>query len=244
VTVVEPLSTPLQMALGPELGEFFARLHLDHGVKFHFGASVTEIEGRDGMVLAAHTSDGQEHPAHAVLLGIGAVPQTALAEQSGLELAPREEGGGIAVDAALRTSDASVFAAGDVANAFNPVFGRRLRVEHWANALNSGPAAARSMLGQEVVYDRVPYFFSDQYDLGMEYSGFAAPGGYERVVVRGDAGKREFLAFWQTAEGRVVAGMNVNVWDVTDKVQALVRAGTPVDPERLADPSVALDSLV
>jgi NADPH-dependent 2,4-dienoyl-CoA reductase/sulfur reductase-like enzyme len=244
VTIVEPLSTPLQMALGPELGEFFGRLHQDHGVKFHFGASVTEIEGRGGMVLAVHTGDGQEHPAHAVLIGIGAIPQTGLAEQAGLELAPREEGGGIAVDAALRTADPDVFAAGDVAGAFNPLFGRRLRVEHWANALNGGPAAARSMLGQEVVYDRVPYFFSDQYDLGMEYSGFAAPGGYERVVIRGDAGKREFIAFWQTSEGHVLAGMNVNVWDVTDPIQALVRARRPIDPDRLADPSVPLESLV
>jgi NADPH-dependent 2,4-dienoyl-CoA reductase/sulfur reductase-like enzyme len=244
VTIVEPLSTPLQAALGPELGEFFGLLHQDHGVKFHFGASVTGIEGRDGMVLAVHTSDGQEHPAHAVLVGIGAIPQTALAEQAGLALAPREEGGGVAVDAALRTSDPGVFAAGDVAGAFNPLFGRRLRVEHWANALNSGPAAAKSMLDQEVVYDRVPYFFSDQYDLGMEYSGFAAPGGYERVVIRGDAGKREFIAFWQSGDGRVVAGMNVNVWDVTDPIQALVRSRTPIDPDRLADPSVSLESLV
>jgi NADPH-dependent 2,4-dienoyl-CoA reductase/sulfur reductase-like enzyme len=244
VTIVEPLSTPLQTALGPELGAFFARLHQDHGVRFHFGATVTEIEGRDGMVLAAHTSDGQEHPAHAVLIGVGAIPQIALAEQAGLELAPREEGGGVAVDVSLRTSDPDIFAAGDVACAYHPVFGRRLRVEHWANALNGGPAAARSMLGQEVVYDRIPYFFSDQYDLGMEYSGFAAPGGYERVVIRGDAGKREFIAFWQTAEGHVVAGMNVNVWDVTSPIQALVRAAAPVDPERLADPTVPLESLL
>jgi NADPH-dependent 2,4-dienoyl-CoA reductase/sulfur reductase-like enzyme len=196
------------------------------------------------MVLAANTDDGQEHPAHAVLIGIGAAPETALAEQAGLELAPREEGGGIAVDAALRSSDPAVFAAGDVAGAWHPLFERRLRVEHWANALNGGPAAARSMLGQEVVYDRVPYFYSDQYDLGMEYSGFAAPGGYERVVVRGDAGKREFLAFWQADDGRVLAGMNVNVWDVTAPIQALVRSRRPVDPDRLADPSVPLESLL
>jgi 3-phenylpropionate/trans-cinnamate dioxygenase ferredoxin reductase subunit len=130
-----------------------------------------------------------------------------------------------------------------VAGAWHPLFRRRLRVEHWANALNGGPAAARSMLGQEVVYDRVPYFFSDQYDLGMEYSGFAAPGDYGRVVVRGDAGKREFIAFWQGADGRVLAGMNVNVWDVTEPIQNLVRARRPVDPERLADPSVPLTAL-
>ncbi|MBF9070264.1 NAD(P)/FAD-dependent oxidoreductase [Streptacidiphilus fuscans] len=244
VTVIEPLPTPLHAVLGPELGEFFAELHQERGVKFHFGATVTGIEGRDGMVLAAHTSDGQEHPAHAVLVAVGAAPQTALAEQAGLELARREEGGGIAVDASLRSSDERIFAAGDVAASWHPLFERRLRVEHWANALNGGPAAARSMLGQEVVYDRVPYFFSDQYDLGMEYSGFVAPGDYERVVVRGDAGKREFIAFWQAGDGRVLAGMNVNVWDVTEPIQDLVRSQRPVDPERLADPSVPLAALV
>jgi 3-phenylpropionate/trans-cinnamate dioxygenase ferredoxin reductase subunit len=148
---------------------------------------------------------------------------------------------GVLVDSALRTSDADVYAAGDVANVATPQFGR-LRVEHWANALNGGPAAARSMLGQDVTYDRVPYFFSDQYDLGMEYSGWAPPGSYDRVVIRGDLDGREFVAFWLSG-GRVLAGMNVNVWDVTDAIQDLVRRGTPVDPDRLADPQVPLTDL-
>jgi len=244
VTIVEPQPTPLHAAIGPELGGFFAQLHQDNGVTLHTGQSVVSLEGQDGMVLAAHTDAGEELPAHAVLVGIGAAPETALAEAAGLALAPRELGGGVAVDAALRTSDPDVFAAGDLANAEHPLLGRRLRVEHWANALNGGPAAARSMLGQEVVYDRIPYFFSDQYTLGMEYSGFAAPGDYAHVVVRGDVAKREFIAFWTDAEGRVLAGMNVNVWDVTDPIQALVRSRAPIDPERLADPAVPLESLL
>ena len=243
VTVVEPQATPLFGALGPELGGFFTHLHQDRGVQFHFGTSVTAIEGEDGMVLSAHTDDGDEHPAHAVLVGIGAAPQTALAAAAGLELAPREEGGGIAVDSALRSSDPAVFAAGDVASAEHPLFGRRLRTEHWANALNGGPAAARAMLGQEVVYDRVPYFFSDQYDVGLEYSGHAAPGSYDHGVVRGDAGKREFIAFWQGPQNQVLAGMNVNVWDVVGGIQQLVRSGRPIDPDRLADPSIPLADL-
>ena len=143
------------------------------------------------------------------------------------------------MDAGLRTSHPDVYAAGDVANAFNPLLGRRLRVEHWANALHGGPAAARSMLGQDVVFDRVPYFFSDQYDLGMEYSGAVGPQGYDRVVYRGDVAAREFIAFWLLAD-RVLAGMNVNVWDVTDDIQALVRSGAAVNPDRLADPTVPL----
>ncbi|MEU6404644.1 FAD-dependent oxidoreductase [Streptomyces sp. NPDC046985] len=242
VTVVEASPTPLHGVLGPELGEVFAELHREHGVRFHFGARLTEIVGQDGMVLAARTDDGEEHLCHDVLAAIGAAPRTALAEAAGLELADRAAGGGIAVDERLTTSDPDVFAAGDVAAFPLALFDSRLRVEHWANALNGGPAAARAMLGRDDVYDRVPYFFSDQYDLGMEYSGWAPPGSYDGVVIRGDAGKREFIAFW-LKEGRVLAGMNVNVWDVAEPVQHLIRSRARVDAEALADPRVPLDAL-
>ncbi|MER8028143.1 FAD-dependent oxidoreductase [Streptomyces bauhiniae] len=241
VTVIEPEPAPLYGALGPELGNLFAELHREHGVRFHFGVRLTEIIGQDGMVLAARTDDGEEHPAHDVLAAIGAAPRTSLAEAAGLELADPASGGGIVVDEHLRTSDPHIHAAGDVANF--PLLGTRLRVEHWANALNGGPAAARAMLGRDVSYDRVPYFFSDQYDLGMEYSGWAPPGSYDQVVLRGDAGKREFIAFW-VREGRVLAGMNVNVWDVTEHIQRLIRSGAEVDVEALADPHVPLADLV
>ncbi|MFF7985978.1 NAD(P)/FAD-dependent oxidoreductase [Streptomyces sp. NPDC007901] len=243
VTVVEHGPTPLHGVLGPELGNVFAQLHQEHGVRFRFGVRLTEIVGQDGMVLAARTDDGEEHPAHDVLAAIGAAPRVGLAEAAGLEIADREHGGGIVVDERLRTSDPDIFAAGDVASFPHTLFGTRLRVEHWANALNGGPAAARSMLGQEAVYDRVPYFFTDQYDLGMEYSGWAPAGSYDQVVIRGDAGKREFIAFW-VKEGRVLAGMNVNVWDVTEDIQKLVRSGEPVDTEALADPKTPLGSLL
>ncbi|MFD5323140.1 NAD(P)/FAD-dependent oxidoreductase [Streptomyces sp. NPDC127092] len=243
VTVIETDPTPLHRVLGPELGQLFADLHTEHGVRFHFGARLTEITGQDGMVLAVRTDDGEEHPAHAVLIAIGAAPRTALAENAGLALVDRADGGGVAVDESLCSSDPDIFAAGDVAAHHHPFLQRRIRVEHWANALNGGPAAARAMLGQDVSYDRVPYFFTDQYDLGMEYSGWAPPGSYDQVVVRGDAGKREFIAFW-LKEGRVIAGMNVNVWDVTDPIQKLIRSRAQVDTEALADPSVPLDSLL
>ncbi|MFF8966798.1 NAD(P)/FAD-dependent oxidoreductase [Streptomyces globisporus] len=243
VTVVEAEPTPLHQVIGPELGQIFTELHSSHGVRFHFGARLTEITGQDGMVLAARTDDGEEHPAHDVLAAIGAAPRSALAEAAGLELAERAHGGGIAVDASLRTSDPHIYAAGDVAAAHHPLLGTRLRVEHWANALNGGPAAARAMLGQDVTYDRIPYFFSDQYDLGLEYSGWAPPGSYDEVIIRGDAGKREFIAFW-LKDRRVLAGMNVNVWDVTETIQELIRARQQHDPEALADPSVPLDSLL
>ncbi|MHB9753921.1 NAD(P)/FAD-dependent oxidoreductase [Streptomyces sp. BYX5S] len=242
VTVVEPEATPLHSVLGPEVGQIFTELHGDHGVRFHFGAKLTEITGQDGMVLAALTDDGEEHPAHDVLAAIGAAPRTALAEAAGLDLADRAHGGGIAVDGTLRTSDPDIFAAGDVAAVQHPLFDDRLRVEHWANALNGGPAAARAMLGKDITYDRVPYFFSDQYDLGLEYSGWAPPGSYDQVVLRGDAGKREFIAFW-LKDGQVLAGMNVNVWDVTEQIQRLIRSGAKPGVERLSDPSVPLGDL-
>ncbi|NUL31279.1 FAD-dependent oxidoreductase [Streptomyces lunaelactis] len=242
VTVVEPEPTPLHQVIGPELGQVFTELHREHGVRFHFGARLTEITGQDGVVFAVRTDDGEEHPAHGVLAAIGAAPRTALAEAAGLGLVDRAHGGGIAVDASLRTSDPDIYAAGDVAAAQHPLLGSRLRVEHWANALNGGPAAARAMLGQDVSYDRVPYFFSDQYDLGLEYSGWAPPGSYDQVVMRGDAGKRQMIVFW-LKDRRVLAGMNINVWDVTDPIQQLIRSGAPVDLEALADPSVPLGSL-
>ncbi|MEV5727561.1 FAD-dependent oxidoreductase [Streptomyces pharetrae] len=242
VTVVGPDPTPLHGVLGPELGQLFTELHREHGVRFHFGVRLTEIVGQDGVVLAARTDDGEEHPAHDVLAAIGAAPRTALAEAAGLEIADRAHGGGIVVDERLRTSDPDIHAAGDVAAFPHALFGIRMRVEHWANALNGGPAAARAMLGQDVVHDRLPYFFSDQYDLGMEYSGWAPPGSYDQVVIRGDAGKREFIAFW-VKEGRVLAGMNVNVWDVTEHIQRLIRSRAQVDVEALSSPHVPLESL-
>ncbi|MEU2430390.1 FAD-dependent oxidoreductase [Streptomyces sp. NPDC007861] len=242
VTVVEPEPTPLHQVIGPELGQLFTDLHQEHGVRFHFGARLTEITGQDGMVLAARTDDGEEHPAHAVLAAIGAAPRTGLAEAAGLALVDRAHGGGVAVDASLRTSDPEIYAVGDVAAVHHPLLDLRLRVEHWANALNGGPAAARAMLGQEVSYDRIPYFFSDQYDLGMEYSGWAPPGSYDQVVLRGDAGKRQFIAFW-LKDRKVLAGMNVNVWDVTEDIQGLIRTGKPVDTDALADPATPLGAV-
>ncbi|PVZ14796.1 NAD(P)/FAD-dependent oxidoreductase [Actinomycetospora cinnamomea] len=234
VTVLESASLPLLRVLGPEMAQVFADLHEEHGVDLCCGADLVEILGRDGRVAGVRLGDGTEIDADAVVVGIGITPNTALAETAGLEVDD-----GVVVDESLCTSDPDIHAAGDVARIWHPALGRRLRVEHWANALNGGPAAARAMLGTGSAYDRLPYFFTDQYDLGMEYSGDAAPGQYDEVVVRGDLSAREFVAFW-LADGRVRAGMNVNVWDVTGPIGDLVRSGAPVDRARLADPSVPL----
>jgi 3-phenylpropionate/trans-cinnamate dioxygenase ferredoxin reductase component len=237
VTIVEPEPGALHRSVGPELGEIFADLHRSHGVTFRFGEGVTEIRGPGGRASEVVTSAGAELPADLVIIGIGAVPNDALAGAAGLDV-----DNGILVDEALRTSDPDIFAAGDVANAFNPLLGRRIRVEHWGNALAGGPAAARSMLGQEVSYDLVPYFFSDQYDLGMEAAGLPEPGTYDQVVYRGDPDTLEFIAFW-LADRAVVAGMNINVWDVNDDIQALIRSGNSIEIARLEDADVPLNEL-
>ena len=242
--MVESEPTPLHQVLGPELGQLFADLHSEHAVGSTSGAAHRRSSGQDGVVLAARTDDGEEHPAHDVLAAIGAAPRTMLAEGAGLDMAARAEGGGIAVDASLRTSDLDIFAAGDVASFPLPgggAEGGRIRVEHWANALNRrarGPGDARP----GAVDDRVPYFFTDQYDLGMEYSGYVEPDGYDEVVFRGDRDGGEFIAFW-LKDDRVLAGMNVNVWDVTDAIQALIRSGARLDPDALANPAVPLGSI-
>ena len=237
VTVVGSQAVPLRAALGDELGGMFAELHRDHGVTLQLRTRVAELTSSGGAVTGLVTDGGDTLSADVVVVGVGARPNVQLAADAGLSV-----DNGIVVDQAMRTSHPDVYAAGDVANSYHPLFRRHLRVEHWANALHGGPAAARSMLGQNVTYDRVPYFYTDQFDLGMEYSGYVDPGGYDQVVYRGDRAGRMFIAFWLSA-GRVLAGMNVNVWDVTTAIQDLIRAGARVDPDELADPDVPLEKL-
>jgi 3-phenylpropionate/trans-cinnamate dioxygenase ferredoxin reductase subunit len=235
VTVIDPLTVPLERVLGTEVGAVYRDLHLDHGVQMLLGTAVQAFEG-DTAVQRVRTIDGRELECDFVVVGVGVLPRTALAAEAGLAV-----DNGILVDEHLQTSAPGVFAAGDVANAHHPFYGEPVRVEHWANALHQGPVAARAMLGRSAVYDRLPYFFSDQYDVGMEYAGFART--WDRVIFRGDPASREFIAFWLTGD-RVVAGMNVNVWDVIDPIQRLIGERVAVDDRRLADPDVPLDELV
>ncbi len=238
VTVLEMAELPLLRVLGREVAEVFAQLHTDHGVDLRNGVQVAEITGSGGAANGIRLTDGTHIDADVVIVGVGIAPNTALASAAGLRI-----DNGVVTDAALRTSDPDVFAAGDVANAFHPLIGKHIRVEHWANARHQPVAAAKAMLGQDVAFDRVPYFYTDQYDLGMEYSGYVEPGGYAEIVFRGDVPGREFVAFWLGDDGRVLAGMNVNIWDVNDAIAALVRSGKPVSKDALTDASVPLDSL-
>jgi 3-phenylpropionate/trans-cinnamate dioxygenase ferredoxin reductase component len=234
VTVLEPQSVPLERVLGRELGAVYRDIHVDHGVRMRLGTGVAAFEGASA-VERVRTSEGDAIECELVVVGIGVRPRTELATRAGIAT-----GDGILADEQLRTSAANVFAAGDVVSARHPFYGERIRVEHWANALEQGPAAARNMLGREQAYERLPYFFSDQYDVGMEYTGYAPT--WDRVVLRGDPSAREFIAFWLAGD-RVVAGMNVNVWDVIDPIQRLIRERVAVDDRRLADPDIALDAL-
>jgi 3-phenylpropionate/trans-cinnamate dioxygenase ferredoxin reductase component len=235
VTVIDPLTVPLERVLGTEVGAVYRDIHVDHGVHMQLGTGVEAFEGATA-VERVRTSDGRELECDFVVVGVGVQPRSGLAAQAGLAVE-----NGILVDEHLQTSAPGVFAAGDVANAHHPFYGERIRVEHWANALHQGPVAARAMLGEPDVYDRLPYFFSDQYDVGMEYAGFAR--SWDRVIFRGDPATREFIVFWLTGD-RVVAGMNVNVWDVIDPIQRLIGERVAVDDRRLADPDVPLAELV
>jgi 3-phenylpropionate/trans-cinnamate dioxygenase ferredoxin reductase subunit len=239
VTVVEAAELPLLGALGREAAEVFAKLHRDHGVDLRLGATVDEITTEDDAATGLRLADGSTIDADAVLVAVGAAPNTDLALGAGLTMGAD---GGVLVDANLRTSDPDIFAVGDIASAQHPLFGTRIRTEHWANALKQPAVAAAGMLGRPAEYDELPYFFTDQYDLGMEYVGYAPD--YDRVVFRGDVDGREFVVFWLDADSRVLAGMNVNVWDVLDDVKSLIRAQSPVGDDKLADPKEALGNLI
>ena len=235
-------AVPLQSALGAEVGGIFEQLHRDHGVHLGNNTEVVGLEGetRSGgtRVTGVRLGDGTLVPADLVVVGLGATPNTQLALGAGLAV-----DNGIAVSATFQTDDPDVFAVGDVADVFHPRLGHRLRVEHWANADTAGAAAGRALLGDTTEYAAIPYFYTDQFDLGMEYSGFGDLAGDAEVVFRGDRAGREFVAFW-LADGQVVAGMNVNVWEVNETVQRLIRSGVRVDPRRLADESIALEDLL
>jgi 3-phenylpropionate/trans-cinnamate dioxygenase ferredoxin reductase component len=237
VTVVETAELPLLGALGREAAEIFADLHREHGVDLRLRTSVDAITTDRGKATGLKLGAGDTVPADAVLVAVGAKPNSELAERAGLQT----KDGGVLVDGSLKSSDDDVYAVGDIAAATHPLFDTRIRTEHWANALKQPDVAVAGMLGSPGEYDELPYFFTDQYDLGMEYVGHAPD--YDSVVFRGDVGKREFTVFWLDAQRRVLAGMNVNVWEGLDDIKELIRSRKPVDTERLANAEVALGEL-
>jgi 3-phenylpropionate/trans-cinnamate dioxygenase ferredoxin reductase component len=235
VTVLTTSTLPLVNVLGPEVAQVFADLHTAHGVEFQYGAQIAAVTSEAGVVTGVQLADGTTVPGDAVLVAVGALPNSELAAAAGLEV----DHGGVQVDAGLRTSDPGIWAVGDIAAEDHPVLPGRIRIEHWANALNQPAAAAAAITGERTSYDKLPYFYTDQYDLGMEYIGYVGPTGYDEVVFRGDVPGREFIVFWLKG-GKVLAGMNVNVWDVVDDITSLILADRAVDTAVLADPSVPL----
>jgi 3-phenylpropionate/trans-cinnamate dioxygenase ferredoxin reductase subunit len=231
VTVLESLDLPLLRVLGPEVAERFAAVHRGHGVDLRTGVQVISVERRRSGALLT-LADGDRREADLLVVGVGVLPSTRLPEDAGLAV-----DNGVLVDEHLRSLDPAVFAAGDVANAFHPVLDRRVRVEHWDNAIGQGQVAARNMLGEDLAYDRLPYFFTDQYDLGMEYVGSVGPEGHDEVVLRDSTTSGVFTAFW-LREGRVQAGMHVNDWEAIGPIRRLV--GTHPDLTALRDTAVPL----
>lgn len=238
VTVIEAAELPLLRVLGPQMATVFADLHREHGVDLRLGTGLAAITVRDGRAVGVELEGGEQIDADAVVVGIGVTPDIALAEAAGLET-----DNGVLVDASLRTSDPDIYAVGDIANHDHPVLGRRIRVEHWATALNQPKTAAAALLGGSDTFTELPYFFTDQYDLGMEYLGHATSESTAQVVTRGDVAGREFVAFWLDGQGRVEAVMPVNTWDVLDRIKPVVTRRRAIAPERLADPAIPWEEL-
>jgi len=237
VTILEGLELPLLRVLGPTIAQVFADLHVAHGVELRTAVRIAAIDTSGPHATGVRLEGGEVIPADAIVIGVGVSPVTDLAEAAGIAV-----DNGVLVDGSLRTSDPDVYAVGDIANHDHPVLGHRVRVEHWATALNQPAAAVAALLGGEEQYTELPYFYTDQYDLGCEYIGHAT-GPDDRVVVRGDLASREFVAFWMDRDDRILAAMNVNVWDVIDRIKPLIAARRSVDPVGLADPAAPYEQL-
>jgi len=237
VTLLVSGDLPLQHVLGTEAAPIFAELHRSHGVDLRYRTTAVELTGTHGLVTGVMLSDGTRIDADMIIVGVGVAPHTELAADAALKI-----DNGIVVDQHLRTSDPDIFAAGDIAYTYNPRLGRHIRVEHWANARRQGAVAAKAMLDQDAVDVRPSYFFTDQYDLGMEYTGDIGPAGYDQVIFRRYPDSRQVIVFW-LYEQRIHAGMNINVWDVADDIERLITSGRPINADDLADPAIQLTSL-
>jgi 3-phenylpropionate/trans-cinnamate dioxygenase ferredoxin reductase subunit len=237
VTLLVSGDLPLQRVLGPEVAPIFDELHRSHGVDLRYRTTAAELTGRHGAVTGVILSDGTRIDADMIIVGIGAVPRTELAPAAGLKI-----DNGIVVDEHLRTSDPDIFAAGDIAHTYNPRLERHIRVEHWANARRQGVVAAKAMLDQDAVDVRPSYFYTDQYDLSMEYTGDIGPAGYDKVIFRRYAEPGQMIVFW-LYEQRVQAGMNINIWDVAEDIERLIQSARPINVDDLADPDIPLASL-
>jgi 3-phenylpropionate/trans-cinnamate dioxygenase ferredoxin reductase component len=237
VTLLVSGDLPLQHVLGPEAAPIFDELHRSHGVDLRYRTTAVELTGRHGAATGVRLSDSTKIDADMIIVGVGVAPRTELAAEAGLKI-----DNGIVVDEHLRTTDPDIFAAGDIAQTYSPRLGRHIRVEHWANARRQGAVAAKAMLGQDAVDVRPSYFFTDQYDLSMEYTGDIGPAGYDRVIFRRYADSGQMIVFW-LYEQRILAGMNINIWDVADDIERLIQSARPINADDLGNPAIPLATL-
>jgi 3-phenylpropionate/trans-cinnamate dioxygenase ferredoxin reductase subunit len=235
VSILEMAPVPLGRALSEEMGRIYAEIHRDEGVAIYTGEAIERFEG-GARVERAVSSTGRALDCDFVVVGVGMEPATELAEQAGLAI-----DNGIVVNEYCETSSPDVYAAGDVANFYHPLLGERIRVEHWANAQNQGVAAAKSMLGIREPYAEIPWFYSDQYKLNLQYLGHAR--SWDEVVLRGDVASRKFSAFY-LENGRIKAVLAVNRFKDINGSRELIRQGVVVDPAQLRDEGVDLKSLI
>lgn len=234
VALLDQKSVPLELVLGKQIGSYYDRLHKQNGVEMFFDVQVEALEGSD-VVERVRLKDGRTIDCDLVLIGIGVAPRLELAKAAGLEL-----DSGVIVDQYLRSSVDNIFAAGDIADAQNTFLNKRIRIEHWANARAQGTLVAKNMLDKNVANDEVPYFFSEQYGIMMQYLGNT--GGSKDIVIRGSLEDDHFMAFWMDGQ-RIVVAMQVNIPDVKEQLHQLVRDRVEVDRDRLADTSVSLEDL-
>jgi 3-phenylpropionate/trans-cinnamate dioxygenase ferredoxin reductase subunit len=234
VLVIDPSKTPLFRVLGEDVGQMIAKLHRDHGVRMVFEDTVAAFEGtrRVGCVV---TKGGLRLECDFAVVGIGIEPAVEALADSGIQL-----DNGVVVDQYCQTNISGIYAAGDVANHYHPVFDRRIRVEHWQNAIKQGATAARNMLGQRIAYDEIHWFWSDQYDANLQYAGFHTK--WQQLVVRGRLDSGSFLACYVN-QGRIDAAVGLNRARDVRRVMPLIKARRPVNLEQLRNEDVDLRSL-
>lgn len=235
VTAIEMSAVPLQHLLGPQMGSVIADLHREHGVDLRTAERVESITEKDhGVVVVTNT--GAQIKGDAVIVGIGMLPNTEIAEASGIAV-----DNGIVVDEYCQTSQPQVYAAGDVANHYHPLFDRRLRVEHYDNAITQGTAAARNIMGHRKAFVDPHWFWSDQYDHNLQHTGSAQT--WDDLIIRGSVDDRDFIAFY-TRNGIVQAAFGLNRGRDVRAAKRLIAAGVAPPPAQLADPDVNLRQLL
>lgn len=238
VTVLEAADRVLNRVTAPEVSAFYTRIHRAAGTRIETGVQITGFTG-DTRVRQVDCADGSHYPADLVVIGIGVIPNTELAQEAGLVV-----DNGIRVNASCLTSDPDIAAAGDCTNHYNSLYGRDLRLESVQNAMDQARVAAAALCGKPNQYNALPWFWSDQYDLKLQIAGLS--GGYSELVIRGEpasADCRKFAAFY-FRDGKLIAVDAVNSPQEFMVGKQVISKGLALDRSGLSDPEVPMKSLV